>query len=90
MTKVVRVASAVKGLRRGWMAAGNEMRVVACAEALVEKTPLRRRFAFAIIGYMTLGLAPALAFDGTTSNPSQKIPRTSPTRSKLCASASMT
>jgi len=51
------------------------MRVVACAEALVEKTPLRRRFAFAVIGSVTLGLAPALAFDGTTSNPSEKIPK---------------
>ena len=51
------------------------MRVVACAEVWIEKTPLRRRFAFAVIGSMTLGLAPALAFDGTTSDPSEKIPK---------------
>jgi uncharacterized protein len=58
----------------GWQL-GIDMRVVACAEVLVEKAPLRRRFAFAVIGSMTLGLAPALAFDGTTSNPSEKIPK---------------
>jgi uncharacterized protein len=51
------------------------MRVVACAEVLIEKAPLRRRFAFVVIGSMTLGLAPALAFDGTTSDPSEKIPK---------------
>jgi len=51
------------------------MRVVACAEALVEKAPLRRRFAFAIIGSMTLGFAPAFAFDGSTTSPSEKIPK---------------
>jgi uncharacterized protein len=51
------------------------MRVVACAEVLIEKAPLRRRFAFAVIGSMTLGLSPALAFDGTTSDPSEKIPK---------------
>jgi uncharacterized protein len=51
------------------------MRVVACAEVSVEKAPLRRRFAFAIIGSMTLGFAPAFGFDGTTSNPSEKIPK---------------
>ena len=58
----------------GWQL-GIDMRVVACAEVLVERAPLRRRFAFAVIGSMTLGLAPALAFDGTTSNPSEKIPK---------------
>ena len=36
---------------------------------------MRRRFAFAIIGSMTLGLAPAFAFDGSTSDPSEKIPK---------------
>jgi TPR repeat protein len=51
------------------------MRVVACAEVLVEMVPLRRRFALAVIGSMTLGLAPAFAFDGTTSNPPEKIPK---------------
>jgi uncharacterized protein len=51
------------------------MRVVACAEVLIEKAPLRRRFAFAVIGSMTLGLSPAFAFDGTTSDPSEKIPK---------------
>jgi uncharacterized protein len=51
------------------------MRVAACGEVLIEKSPLRRRFVFAVIGSMTLGLAPALAFDGTTSDPSDKIPK---------------
>jgi TPR repeat protein len=51
------------------------MRVVASAEVWIERAPWRRRFAFALIGSMTLGLAPALAFDGTTSNPSEKIPK---------------
>ena len=51
------------------------MRVVAYAEVLVDKAPLRRRFAFAIIGSMTLGFAPAFGFDGSTSNPPEKIPK---------------
>ena len=53
------------------------MRVVACAEAegLVDRAPLRRRFAFAIIGSMTLGLTPAFAFDGTVTSPTEKIPK---------------
>lgn len=51
------------------------MRVVACAKEAVERASLRRRFAFAIIGSMTLGLAPAFGFDGSTSDPSQKIPK---------------
>jgi len=51
------------------------MRVVACAEVWGERVPWRRRFAFAVIGSMTLGLAPVFAFDGTTSNPSDKIPK---------------
>src|SRR5580658_6824631 len=51
------------------------MRVVACAEVWGERAPWRRRFAFAVIGSMTLGLAPVFAFDGTTSNPSDKIPK---------------
>lgn len=49
--------------------------MVACAEVPVGKAPLRRRFAFAVIGSMTLGFSPALGFDGTTSNPSEKIPK---------------
>jgi TPR repeat protein len=51
------------------------MRVVACAELLVDKAPLRRRFAFAIIGSMTLGYAPAFGFDGSTSDRAEKIPK---------------
>jgi uncharacterized protein len=51
------------------------MRVVACAEVWGERAPWRRRFAFAVIGSMTLGLAPAFAFDGTATNPSDKIPK---------------
>src|SRR5215469_644566 len=51
------------------------MRVVACAKEAVERASLRRRFAFAVIGSMTLGLAPAFAFDGSTSDPSEKIPK---------------
>jgi len=51
------------------------MRVVACAEVWGERAPWRRLLAFAVIGSMTLGLAPVFAFDGTTSNPSDKIPK---------------
>lgn len=51
------------------------MRVVACAELLVDKAPLRRRFAFAVVGSITLGLAPAFGFDGSTTNPAEKIPK---------------
>jgi uncharacterized protein len=51
------------------------MHGVACAEVRVERAPLRRRFAFAVIGTMTLGLAPAFGFDGTTSDPDEKIPK---------------
>ena len=51
------------------------MGVVAFANIAVDRASLRRRFAFAIIGSMTLGLAPALAFDGSTSDPSEKIPK---------------
>jgi TPR repeat protein len=51
------------------------MRVVAFAEVWGERAPWRRRFAFAVIGSMTLGLVPAFAFDGTASNPSDKIPK---------------
>jgi uncharacterized protein len=51
------------------------MRVVAYAQVAVERASFRRRFAFAIIGSMTLGWAPAFAFDGTTSDPSEKIPK---------------
>ena len=58
----------------GWQF-GMDMGVLACAEVWVERAPWRRRFAFAIIGSMTLGLAPAFAFDGSTSDPSTKIPK---------------
>src|ERR1700745_740983 len=51
------------------------MRGVACAGVLGERPPVRPRFPFAVTGSMTLGLAPAFAFDGTTSNPSEKIPK---------------
>jgi uncharacterized protein len=51
------------------------MWVVAYAEVAVDRASLRRRFAFAIIGLMTLGLAPAFGFDGSTSDPSEKIPK---------------
>ena len=40
----------------------------------VKKAPLRRRIAFLILGTMTMGLAPAFAFDGSTSNAPEKIP----------------
>ena len=50
------------------------MRVVAYANA-VDRTSVRRRFACIIIGSMTLGLAPAFGFDGSTSDPSEKIPK---------------
>jgi hypothetical protein len=51
------------------------MRVVAYAEVAVDRASLRRRFAFAMIGSMTLGLPPAFGFDGSTSDPSEKIPK---------------
>jgi uncharacterized protein len=51
------------------------MRVVACANGAVDRASFRRRFAFAIVGSMTLSWAPAFAFDGSTSDPSEKIPR---------------
>ena len=57
----------------GWQL-GIDMRV-ACAKVAVETASLRRRFAFAIIGSMTLGLAPAFGFDGSTSDPLEKIPK---------------
>jgi uncharacterized protein len=50
------------------------MSVFACAEVRFDKAPLRRRLAFAAIGTLTLGLAPAFGFDGTTSNAPEKIP----------------
>src|SRR5579863_3153257 len=51
------------------------MRVAASAGVTVDRTAVRRRLAFAIIGSMTLGLGPAFAFDGSTSDPSDKIPK---------------
>jgi uncharacterized protein len=50
------------------------MRVFACAEVRLDKAPLRRRFAFAIAGSLTFGLAPAFGFDGSTSSAPEKIP----------------
>src|SRR5580658_4364148 len=51
-----------------------DMRVFACAVGEVKHAPLRRRIAFAVAGTMALGLAPAFAFDGSTSNTPEKIP----------------
>jgi exopolysaccharide production negative regulator len=51
------------------------MRAVVRAKISVDRAFLRRRFAFAIIGSMALGLGPASAFDGSTSDPSEKIPK---------------
>jgi TPR repeat protein len=51
------------------------MRAVACAQVAVDRALFRRRFAFAIIGLTTLGLTPAFGFDGSTSNPAEKIPK---------------
>lgn len=50
------------------------MSVFACAEVRFDKAPLRCRLAFAVIGTLTFGLAPAFGFDGTTSNAPEKIP----------------
>jgi uncharacterized protein len=57
----------------GWQL-GIDMRVFACAEVRFIEAPLRRRFAFAVIGTLSFGLAPAFAFDGSTSNAPEKIP----------------
>jgi uncharacterized protein len=46
----------------------------ACAGVRFDKAPLRRRLAFAVIGTLTFGLAPAVAFDGSTSSTPKKIP----------------
>ncbi len=51
------------------------MRAVVYAQVAAGSATFRRRFAFAIIGSMTLGSVPAFAFDGTTSDPSEKIPK---------------
>jgi uncharacterized protein len=50
------------------------MSVCACAEGRFDKAPVRRGLAFAVIGFLTCGLAPAFGFDGTTSNAPEKIP----------------
>jgi uncharacterized protein len=50
------------------------MSVFACAEVRFDRAPLRRRFAFAVVGTLTFGLAPAFAFDGSTSSTPEKIP----------------
>jgi uncharacterized protein len=57
----------------GWQL-GIDMRVFACAEVRFDRAPLRRRLAFAVIGTLSFGLAPALGFDGTASNAPEKIP----------------
>jgi TPR repeat protein len=73
--KVVRVASPSKDRDAAGWRVGIDMRAVAYANLAVERASFRRRFAFAIIGTMTLGFGPALAFDGSTSDPSEKIPK---------------
>jgi len=50
------------------------MRVFACAEGWCDKAPSRRWLAFAVFGTLSLGLAPAFGFDGSTSNAPEKIP----------------
>jgi hypothetical protein len=50
------------------------MRVFACAEVRFDMAPSRRRLAFAVIGILSFGLAPAFGFDGSTSNAPEKIP----------------
>ena len=50
------------------------MRVFAYAEVRFDRAPLRRRIAFAVVGTLAFGLAPAFAFDGSTSNAPEKIP----------------
>jgi hypothetical protein len=75
MTEVVRLASRKRNAGAARWQLGIDMRVVAYAEVAVDRASLRRRFAFAIIGSMTLGLAPAFGFDGSTSDPSEKIPK---------------
>ena len=74
MTKVVRVARRSRDRDAAGWQLGIDMSVFACAEVPVDKAPLRRQFAFAVIGTLTLGLAPAFAFDGSTSNAPEKIP----------------
>src|ERR1700735_2682773 len=73
--KICRFASPLRDRDAAGWRVGIEMRVAACAGATIERTSFRRRFAFAIIGSMTLGWAPAFAFDGSTSDPSEKIPK---------------
>jgi hypothetical protein len=75
MTKVVRVASAIEDRDAALLQLRIDMRVVACAKLGRERASLRRRFAFAIAGSLTLGLAPAFGFDGSTTDPSEKIPK---------------
>jgi len=50
------------------------MSVFACAEVRFDRAPFRRRLVFAAIGTLTLGLASAFGFDGTTSDAPEKIP----------------
>jgi uncharacterized protein len=74
MRKVVRVVSAVKDRDGGGWQLGIKMRVFAFAEGFVGKAPSRRRIAFMALGTMALGLAPAFALDGSTTNAPEKIP----------------
>ena len=74
MTKVVRVARRSRDRDAAGWQLGIDMSVFACAEVSVDKAPLRRQLAFAVIGTLTFGLAPAFAFDGSTSNAPEKIP----------------
>jgi hypothetical protein len=50
------------------------MSVFACVGVRFDKAPLRRYLAFAFIGTLALGLAPAFGFDGSTSTAPEKIP----------------
>jgi uncharacterized protein len=52
------------------------MRVIACGDVRVGKAPLRRCCSLAVAGaIVAFGLTPAFAFDGSTSNPPEKIPK---------------
>src|ERR1700735_831252 len=73
--KICRFASPLRDRDAAGWRVGIEMRVAACAGATIERTLARRRFAFAIIGTMTLGFGPAFALDGSTSDPAEKIPK---------------
>jgi uncharacterized protein len=75
MTKIVLVASALRDRGVAGWRVGIDMQAVAYVQVAVDRALCRRRFAFAIIGLTTLGLTPAFGFDGSTSNPAEKIPK---------------